>query len=70
MGGHGALVCYLKNPDIYKSCSAFSPVANPVNCPWGKKAFKNYLGEKKKLGNSMIQPNWTQGLREIDRIQS
>eukprot|EP01138_Halocafeteria_seosinensis_P008418 gb/GECG01008603.1/.p1 GENE.gb/GECG01008603.1/~~gb/GECG01008603.1/.p1 ORF type:complete len:291 (+),score=41.42 gb/GECG01008603.1/:1-873(+) len=44
MGGHGALVCALDNPDKYVSASAFSPVCNPVNCPWGQKAFSNYLG--------------------------
>jgi S-formylglutathione hydrolase len=45
MGGHGALTIGLKNPLIYSSISAFSPIANPVNCPWGKKAFSAYLGE-------------------------
>jgi S-formylglutathione hydrolase len=45
MGGHGALVLALRNPDRYQSVSAFSPIANPVNCPWGKKAFTAYLGE-------------------------
>ncbi|KAL0453140.1 UNVERIFIED_CONTAM: S-formylglutathione hydrolase [Sesamum latifolium] len=47
MGGHGALTIYLKNLDKYKSVSAFSPIVNPVNCPWGQKAFTNYLGEDK-----------------------
>ncbi|WP_284500777.1 S-formylglutathione hydrolase [Microbulbifer litoralis] len=45
MGGHGALVLALRNPVRYRSVSAFSPIANPVNCPWGKKAFAAYLGE-------------------------
>jgi S-formylglutathione hydrolase len=44
MGGHGALVCALRNPDRYKSVSAFAPIAAPMQCPWGKKAFTNYLG--------------------------
>jgi S-formylglutathione hydrolase len=44
MGGHGALVLALKNPDIYKSVSAFAPVTAPSQCPWGQKAFSNYLG--------------------------
>lgn len=44
MGGHGALICYLKNPGKYRSVSAFSPICNPTQCPWGKKAFKGYLG--------------------------
>lgn len=47
MGGHGALTIYLKNLDKYKSVSAFAPIANPINCPWGQKAFTNYLGENK-----------------------
>lgn len=46
MGGHGALTLGLKNPDKYKSISAFSPIVNPVNCQWGKKAFSGYLGEE------------------------
>lgn len=44
MGGHGALVCALKNPKRYRSVSAFAPVAAPTRCPWGEKAFSNYLG--------------------------
>ena len=44
MGGHGALICALKNPDVFRSCSAFAPISNPVNCPWGEKAFSGYLG--------------------------
>ena len=45
MGGHGALVCYLKNPEFYQSVSAFAPICNPSNCPWGQKAFNAYLGD-------------------------
>ncbi|MCL1140621.1 S-formylglutathione hydrolase [Shewanella pneumatophori] len=44
MGGHGALVIAMRNPEAYQSVSAFSPITNPVNCPWGKKAFTAYLG--------------------------
>lgn len=44
MGGHGALVLALRNPERFKSVSAFSPIANPVACPWGQKAFTAYLG--------------------------
>ena len=44
MGGHGALSIALKNPDSYVSVSAFSPIANPINSPWGQKAFSAYLG--------------------------
>jgi S-formylglutathione hydrolase len=45
MGGHGALVCAMRNPQKYKSLSAFAPIAAPSRCPWGQKAFTNYLGE-------------------------
>ena len=45
MGGHGALVLALRNPDIYRSVSAFAPIAAPTRCPWGKKAFTGYLGD-------------------------
>ena len=48
MGGHGALVLALHNPERYKSVSAFSPISNPTNCPWGQKAFAAYLGEDRK----------------------
>jgi S-formylglutathione hydrolase len=45
MGGHGALTIGLKNPDVFTSISAFSPICNPVNCAWGQKAFTHYLGD-------------------------
>lgn len=44
MGGHGALTIGLKNQNAYQAISAFSPICNPINSPWGKKAFSNYLG--------------------------
>jgi S-formylglutathione hydrolase len=44
MGGHGALTIALKNPDRYRSVSAFAPIAAPKQCPWGQKAFSGYLG--------------------------
>jgi S-formylglutathione hydrolase len=47
MGGHGALTIGLRNPDKYKSISAFAPIVSPMNCPWGQKALGNYLGENK-----------------------
>ena len=49
MGGHGALICALKNPDGYRSVSAFSPICNPIRCDWGQRCFSTYLGEDKKL---------------------
>ncbi|MBL8832209.1 MAG: S-formylglutathione hydrolase [Rhodospirillales bacterium] len=44
MGGHGALVAALRRPDRFRSCSAFAPISAPSDCPWGVKAFTNYLG--------------------------
>ncbi len=44
MGGHGALIIALKNPDLYRSVSAFSPIVAPTRVPWGEKAFAAYLG--------------------------
>jgi S-formylglutathione hydrolase len=44
MGGHGALVLALRNPDLFKSVSAFAPIAAPARSPWGEKAFQGYLG--------------------------
>lgn len=44
MGGHGALVLGLRNPDKFKSVSAFAPIAAPSQCDWGKKALGGYLG--------------------------
>jgi S-formylglutathione hydrolase len=45
MGGHGALTIALKNPQRYRSVSAFAPICAPSQCPWGEKAFRGYLGE-------------------------
>lgn len=47
MGGHGALTIGLKNPEKFKTISAFAPIVNPSNCPWGVKAFEGYLGSDK-----------------------
>jgi S-formylglutathione hydrolase len=44
MGGHGALICALKNCDRYLSVSAFAPICAPTRSPWGQKIFSNYLG--------------------------
>lgn len=44
MGGHGALVLALRNPELFRSVSAFAPIAAPSRCPWGQKAFSGYLG--------------------------
>lgn len=44
MGGHGALVCALRNPGHYRSVSALAPIAAPMQCPWGEAALGRYLG--------------------------
>jgi S-formylglutathione hydrolase len=49
MGGHGALVIALRNPDRYQSVSAFAPIVAPSQCPWGRKAFTQYLGDDKAV---------------------
>ncbi len=48
MGGHGALISALKNPDDYRSVSAFSPICHPSACTWGEDAFSHYLGSDKE----------------------
>jgi len=45
MGGHGALTIALRNPGRFSSASAFAPIVNPLEVPWGQKAFRAYLGE-------------------------
>ncbi|RSY86011.1 S-formylglutathione hydrolase [Sphingomonas koreensis] len=44
MGGHGALTIGLRNPDRFRSVSAFAPICAPSQCPWGEKALTGYLG--------------------------
>lgn len=45
MGGHGALTIALRNPDRFRSVSAFAPIVSPMRCPWGEKALSGYLGD-------------------------
>lgn len=54
MGGHGALVLGLRNPSVYSSISAFSPICAPSQCPWGQKALSLYLG-----GNPHSNEDWS-----------
>lgn len=49
MGGHGALICALKNPEKYRSVSAFAPICAPTQVQWGQKAFTAYLGSNPEL---------------------
>ena len=48
MGGLGALNIAIRNPEIYKTVSAFAPIANPINGVWGQKQFEAYLGKEKE----------------------
>ena len=64
MGGHGALTIHLKNPDIFKTSSAFAPICAPAICPWGEKAFTNYLGNDRNTwtnydASELIKTNGT-----------
>ncbi|HJV00457.1 MAG TPA: S-formylglutathione hydrolase [Burkholderiaceae bacterium] len=52
MGGHGALTQALRRPDLFRSVSAFAPIAAPTQCPWGRRAFSAYLGANEE--------NWRQ----------
>ena len=59
MGGHGALICALKNPGSYRSVSAFAPICNPVVCGWGQGCFGAYLGDDAVTkGVSMKISSW------------
>jgi len=49
MGGHGALVCAFRNPDRYRSVSAFAPLSAPSQVPWGERAFGGYLGPDRRV---------------------
>ena len=53
MGGHGALTIALKNPERYRSVSAFSPICAPIHCPWGQKALGQYIGGNAKDNHSL-----------------
>jgi S-formylglutathione hydrolase len=61
MGGHGALMLALRRPDVFRSVSAFAPIAAPSLAPWGKKAFGGYLGENtadwEKYDSSVLMAN-------------
>ena len=53
MGGHGALTIGLRNPDRFKSISAFTPIASPLHCPWEKKRFARILAKTAMTGGDM-----------------
>jgi len=58
MGGHGALTLALRHPGAFRSCSAFAPICNPTQCPWGLKAFAGYLGDDAKDGGVADRGSW------------
>ena len=64
MGGHGALTIALKNTHRYTAVSAFAPIVSPLNCPWGKKAFSNYLGEDR---SSWSEYDSTELIKKADK---
>jgi S-formylglutathione hydrolase len=55
MGGHGAMTIALKNPGTFKSLSAFAPICNPCNVPWGIKAFTGYFGARQTANIHALQ---------------
>jgi S-formylglutathione hydrolase len=67
MGGHGALICALKNPGKYASVSAFAPITSPSQCPWGQKGLTAYLGSDESTwaqwdANQLVQSNHAAGI--------
>lgn len=70
MGGHGALTIALKNPEVFKSVSAFSPIVNPCAVPWGQKAFNGYLGDDKEAWKQVgWVAEWVERIRMGDSAQ-
>lgn len=63
MGGHGALTIAFKNPGMFRSVSAFSPICNPSQVPWGHKAFNAYLGSDM---SDWLQHDATELLKTLD----
>jgi S-formylglutathione hydrolase len=66
MGGHGALICGLRNPDKFKSISAFAPIVAPMQCAWGEKAFTGYLGNDRATWANYDATEWMTRCSNID----
>jgi len=66
MGGHGALTIALKNPERYRSISAFAPIAAPMQCPWGQKAFNGYLGADRESWRAYDASELIRALPSVD----
>jgi len=67
MGGHGALICALRNPNRYCSVSAFAPITAPKQCPWGQKAFRYYLGNNEMLWHNYDATELVQQKTWVDK---
>ena len=73
MGGHGALTLGLRNPQRFRSISAFSPIVSPMRCPWGEKALAGYLGPDRANWSEhdatalIAQRGWTGGSILVDQ---
>jgi S-formylglutathione hydrolase len=70
MGGHGALTIALKNPERYRSISAFAPIAAPMSCPWGQKAFSGYLGPDQSKWSAHDATQLVGELKDVTRRPS
>ena len=68
MGGHGALICALKNPGAYRSVSAFAPIANPLASGWGQDCFGLYLGEDKSAWAAYDATSLVESGARVDNI--
>ncbi|KAJ3291618.1 hypothetical protein HDU79_002188 [Rhizoclosmatium sp. JEL0117] len=66
MGGHGALTLYLKHPSLFRAASAFAPICNPTQCPWGVKAFSGYLSGGVEEGKAH---DATELISKVDRTR-
>jgi len=68
MGGHGALICALNNPDNYCSVSAFAPICHPIACDWGKTCLTAYLGDDRKVWSQYDATELIQAGRKLNDI--
>jgi S-formylglutathione hydrolase len=68
MGGHGALTIGLRNPDRFKSISAFAPICHPMTCAWGEKAFGGYLGDERAAWRAYDAVAMIEDGARVDRI--
>ncbi len=69
MGGHGALTIGLRNPDRFKSISAFAPICHPIDCPWGEKALGGYLGEDRNAWRDYDAVSLIQDGARVDALR-